>query len=127
MRRILVIDDEPSIRKALQIGLSSREFEVNAAENGKRGVEQETQRRYDVVIVDLCLPDLDGLEVIEQIRIRSPEIVTILITGNTGRDSLTHSALYHVDSYLEKPLDMKTVKDAVKRGLHERERKREAI
>lgn len=124
MRRILVVDDEPSIGKALTLGLSSEEIKVEVAENGNTGVQLGTRKHYDVLIADLCLPDLDGLEVIQRVRAHSPDIVSIIITGNPGRGTGSKALSQEMGLYLEKPLEMKTVKDAIRRGLEERELKR---
>lgn len=117
MKRILVIDDEPSIGKALTLGLSSSDTEVDVAEDGKSGVRLGYEKHYDILIADLYLPDLDGLEVIQKIRFHCPGIITIVITGNPSRESFDKAAKHSVCAYLEKPLDMKMVKDAVRRGL----------
>ena len=89
MKRILIIDDEPSICKALMLGLSSGECEVDVAMDGRSGVELGAQRHYDVLIADLYLPDIDGLEVIEKIKTHSPSIVSIIITGNPSKIETT--------------------------------------
>ncbi len=123
MRRILVVDDEPSIRKALQMGLSSKEVEVDVADDGKTGVELGSRGHYDVVIADLCLPDLDGLEVVQRIRKQSPEVVSIIISGDPRRDNFAKAKRHEITVFLEKPLDLRSVKDAVARGLQERERR----
>ena len=124
VRRILVVDDEPSIGKALTLGLSSKELEVDVAENGRIGVRLGSRKQYDVLIADLCLPDIDGLEVIRRIKSHSPEIVSIVITGNPDRESSMEATSQGVSSYLKKPLDMKSLKNAIRRGLEERELER---
>jgi two-component system response regulator YesN len=124
VRRILVVDDEPSIGKALKMGLSSNEVEVDVAESGSTGVELGTRQHYDVLIADLCLPDIDGLEVIEKIRSCWPEIVSIIITGNPSRLTSMEATNQGIKGYLEKPLDMKSLRNAIKRGLEERELER---
>jgi DNA-binding NtrC family response regulator len=124
VRRILVVDDEPSIGKALKMGLSSSEVEVDVAESGSTGVEFGTQQHYDVLIADLCLPDIDGLEVIAKIKCCCPEIVSIIITGNPSRESSMEATSQGVNCYLEKPLDMKSLKNAIELGLEQREQVR---
>jgi DNA-binding NtrC family response regulator len=124
VRRILVVDDEPSIGKALTLGLSTKELEVDVAENGRIGVRLGSRKHYDVLIADLCLPDIDGLEVIRRIKSHSPEIVSIVITGNPERESSMEATSQGVNVYLEKPLDLKSLKNAIERGLEERELER---
>ena len=121
LRRILVVDDEPSIGKALKMGLSSSEVEVDVAESGSMGVELGTRQHYDVLIADLCLPDIDGLEVIARIRSCCPEIVSIIMTGNPSRETSIEATSQGVCGYLEKPLYMKSLKNAIELGLEERQ------
>ena len=118
-----MVDDEPSIGKALKMGLSSSEVEVDVAESGSTGVELGTQKHYDVLIADLCLPDIDGLEMIKKIKSCCPEIVSIIITGNPSSESSMKATRQGVSCYLEKPLDMNSLKNAIKRGLKRREQR----
>lgn len=127
VQRILVVDDEPSIGRALTLGLSSEELEVDVAENGRTGVRLGSRKHYDVLIADLCLPDIDGLEVIRRITSHSPEIVSIIITGNPSRETSMEATSQGVSGYLQKPLDMKSVKNAIKRGLEERALKHKEV
>ena len=125
--RILVVDDEPSIGRALTLGLSSKELEVDVAGNGRLGVRLGSRKQYDVLIADLCLPDIDGLEVIRRIKSHSPEIVSIIITGNPSRETSMEATSQGVSGYLEKPLDMKSLKNAIRLGLEERALKRKEV
>jgi DNA-binding response OmpR family regulator len=127
VRRILLVDDEPSIGRALTLGLSSKELEVDVAENGRIGVRLGSRKQYDVLIADLCLPDIDGLEVIRRIKSHSPEIVSIIITGNPSRETSMEVTSQGVSGYLEKPLDMKSLKTAIRLGLEERALKRKEV
>ncbi len=117
MIRILTVDDDPSILKALKLGLGSKDMEVDVAENGTGVITLGALKQYDVLIADLCLPDMNGLELIEQVKRRSPEIVSIIITGNPVDEGLMKAISRQAGEYLEKPLDMKQVKGAIGRGL----------
>ena len=117
MIRILTVDDDPSILKALKLGLGSKDMEVDVAENGADGITLGTLKQYDVLIADLVLPDMNGLVLVEQVKRRSPEIVSIVITGNPVDEELRKAIGHQAAGYLEKPLDMKQVKGAIGRGL----------
>ena len=78
---ILVVDDEPRIREGCQIVLSEQGFDVELAEEGKSGLQRIEERHFDIVLVDLMLPALSGLDVLERIRARHPDTVVIVITG----------------------------------------------
>ncbi len=127
MERILVIDDEASICKALKIGLASENFEIDLASDGASGIRLGQKQAYDVLIADLSLPDINGLEVIKKIKYSSPEIIPIIITGNGSMKSTLEALRLEVSDYLEKPLSLAAVKDAIARGLKRREVMRKTI
>ena len=124
MERILVVEDEASIRKALLMGLASKNFGVDAAPDGNGGILLGGQKEYDILIADLCLPDMDGLKVIENIKNFSPEIISIIITGNSSLDSSLEAIRLEVSDYIEKPLGMESIKNSIERGLEKRNLKR---
>ena len=125
--RILVVDDEQSILKALSMGLSSEDFEVDVAADGTSGIRLGSRQDYDILIADLCLPDMDGLEVIRNIKRTSPEIIPIIITGRGSKESSIEAVRLHVSDYLEKPIDLASVRNSIKRGLEERAINRKTI
>lgn len=127
MNRILVVDDEPSIRKALAMGLESKDCEVDIAADGRTGINLGSRKSYDVLLVDLCLPDMDGLEVIKEIQQALPEIIPIMITGHGSLESSIGAIRLEVSDYIEKPLDLKFIKDAISRGFEKRDSKRQAM
>lgn len=81
MPRILVIDDDPLVRQATKILLSARGHQVTVAEDGKSGIEAARTNRFDVAIVDLFMPGLNGLKVIEAIRQANPHLPMIAASG----------------------------------------------
>ncbi len=127
MERILVIDDEASIRKALQIGLASENFEVDLASDGISGIQLGQKRSYDILIADLCLPDINGLEVIKEIKHSTPDIIPIVITGKGDMNSSLEAIRLEVSDFLEKPLSLSSVKDSIARGIERRALKRQAV
>ena len=127
MERILVIDDEASIRKALQIGLASEKFVVDLAGDGISGIQLGQKRSYDVLIADLCLPDINGLEVIRKIKHSTPDIIPIVITGKGDMKSSLEAIRLEVSDFLEKPLSLSSVKDSIARGIERRAMKRQAV
>jgi Amt family ammonium transporter len=127
MQRILVIDDEASIRKALHTGLASDNFEVDFASDGISGIQLGQKRAYDILIADLSLPDINGLEVIKKIKFSLPEIIPIIITGKGSMQSSLEAIRLEVSDYLEKPLSLSSVKGAIARGLKRREMMRRTI
>ena len=103
--KILVIDDEPPIRKLLRMGLNTQGYEVLEAPNGKAGVELLVQNP-DLIIIDLGLPDVDGLELLRTIRGRK-EGVPIVVLSSRGDEAGKVQALdLGADDYVTKPFGM---------------------
>lgn len=117
MHRILIVDPEPSIRLAVKIGLSPGLFEVDGAEDGFEGLGLSKLRFYAIAIVSLNLPDMDGYEVISTIHSHSPNTIVIAVTERTVKEEILSGVQYGVSVYLEKPLDMKSIEDAIAEGL----------
>ena len=126
MHHILVVNPEPSIRIALKEGLSSKTFEVHVAKDGAEGLRLGSKGYYDIIIASLVLPDMDGYKVIRRIHSRWPETVAIAITEKTAKEESIDGLKHGVSMYLEKPLEMKSVKDAIACGLEQRALKHKA-
>jgi two-component system KDP operon response regulator KdpE len=100
--RVLVVDDEPQIRRALAINLRARGYEVDLASTGEEALEQAAQRHQDVVILDLGLPGVDGIQVIRGLRGWSPVPIIVLSVREQEADKV--AALdAGADDYVTKP------------------------
>ena len=105
MARVLVIDDDRSLQRALRLGLEASGHEVTAAPDGQTGIVHAATAEPDAVIVDLGLPDFDGLEVCR--RIREWSDVPIIILSATGAESTKIAALDGgASDYVTKPFSM---------------------
>lgn len=120
MDRILIVEDDSSIRKALKMGLTSKNYEVDDAKDGFTGVYKGTQKKYDILITDLSLPDFDGIEVIRKTKKNNPDIIPIIITGRGSMESSIEAIRLDVADYLEKPISLKAVENAIVQGLENR-------
>ena len=109
MKRILIIEGDSSICKALSIGLTSKNYKVDTAGDGAGGVLLGSVNQYDVMIVDLCLPDFSGMEVIRQTKRFHPDIIPIVMTGNGCLESAIEGIHLEISDYLEKPLYLNQV------------------
>jgi signal transduction histidine kinase len=118
--RILIVDDDPSICKALALDLSRKGVWVETAGDGKTGIQLGSCNRYDILITDLMLQDINGFEVIRQIRRCLPEIVLIIITGNANVKDTVEALRLGVFDFLEKPFAMQTVRDTIARAIEKR-------
>ena len=101
--RLLLIEDEEKVSRFIVKGLTAERFAIDAAADGKRGLELAANYQYDLIILDLMLPGLSGTEVLRQIR-QSNEHVPVLIL--TARDALGEKVKHFeigADDYLTKP------------------------
>lgn len=106
MSRILVIDDERSIRNTLKDILEYEKYEVDLAEDGNKGLELIRSAEYDVVLCDIKMPGLDGIEVLERAVVLAPDTPVVMISGHGNIDTAVDSIKKGAFDYIEKPLDL---------------------
>jgi len=120
MAKILIIDDEPSIRRALKEILEFEKFEVAEAENGREGLNKATAETYDVIFCDIKMPEMDGVEVLEQLNKQGIETPVIMISGHGNIETAVDTIKNGAFDFIEKPLDLNrilvTVRNATERG-----------
>ena len=100
---ILVIDDEPSVADALKMILEDSGYIVLVAVTGRSGVERTCERRIDLLIVDLNLPDISGLDVLSAVRVREPDGRVIIITSHGSPEIDAEAARRGAITVLAKP------------------------
>ena len=105
MKSVLVIDDDPLIRKTLSSYLSEKGFEALVAEDGEEGLQKYEERIPDLVILDIRLPDVDGLEVLGRIREKNPNASIIIMTAYDDMKTTIEAIKLGAFEYLVKPLD----------------------
>jgi two-component system KDP operon response regulator KdpE len=105
MTRILIVDDEPQILRALRINLTARQYDVLVAADGTEALRVAAHDRPDLIVLDLGLPDIDGVEVIRKLRAWSP-VPIIVVSGRIGSADKVHALDAGADDYVSKPFDM---------------------
>lgn len=107
MSSILVIDDEASVTTVIQHGLKLAGYDVVAAKSGDEGIRQQHQSPVDLVIIDLFMPEKDGLETITELRRHSPNLPIIAMSGGhvTSQPTLQAAKLLGADHILQKPFN----------------------
>lgn len=120
MPNILVIDDERSIRNTLKDVLEYEKYEVDLAEDGASGIDMFTQKSYDVVLCDIKMAKMDGIEVLQKLLEISSDVPVIMISGHGNIDTAVDSIKKGAFDFLEKPLDLNrlliTIRNALERG-----------
>jgi two-component system KDP operon response regulator KdpE len=103
--RVLIVEDEPALLRALQINLRARGYEVTTSTAGQEALVEAARRPPDAVLLDLGLPDLDGTEVIRQLRIGSM-VPVIVLSGRAGSGDKIGALDAGADDYVTKPFSM---------------------
>ncbi|MCL6101129.1 MAG: sigma-54 dependent transcriptional regulator [Bacteroidetes bacterium] len=106
MLKILVIDDEKSIRNTLKDILGFEGYQVEMAENGIIGLELVKSTDFDIILCDIKMPEMDGLEVLEQIMQIKPESTVVMISGHGTIDTAVEAIKKGAFDFIEKPLDL---------------------
>ena len=117
MPKLLIIDDEANLLYSLQAGLETDDLTVVTAKTGKRGLALIPKELPDVVIVDVRLPDLSGLEVFDRIKEMAPRIPVIVITAFAATETAIEAMKRGAFEYLLKPVDLHQLREIVARAL----------
>lgn len=124
---ILVVDDEFGIREGCKRALSEEGFVVDDAEDGNIGLQKVKEGAYDLLLVDLMMPGIDGLDLIQKVHEIDPEIILVVITGYATIESAVEATKRGAYDYLPKPFSPEALNAVVKRGLDKRTLRLEAL
>ncbi len=125
--RLLVVEDEELLRWAARRYLEQRGYETVAAESGAAALEMMRKERFDLVITDLHLQDVNGLEVAAAARQGGSHTQVIIITGNASKESVIEALRQGVWDYIEKPFEMELLLIAVEKALEKSRMERELV
>ena len=115
--RILLVDDDPAVLRAYQKLLASRGCSVDTATNGREGLTLMESVPFDVIVSDVSMPEMDGLEFLRAVRRRDLDVPVILTTGEPGLDSAVQAVEYGAFRYLTKPVESKALDESVQRAV----------
>jgi len=116
-RRVLVVDDEPIVSESCRRVLAREGYEVDTTESGRDGLDRALRRHFDVVITDLRMPDLNGMDLVRALRTRQPTTAVVVITGYGTVPSAVEAMGLGVADYIEKPFTPQKLADAVGQAL----------
>lgn len=117
--RVLVIDDEPQIRRLLTVSLRGRGYRVESVAGAQEGLDRLTVERFDIVLLDLGLPDVDGLEVCRQVRAWSQIPIIVISVRDREHDKIAALDL-GADDYVTKPFSIEELLARVRANLRRR-------
>ena len=119
--RILVIDDDESIRNTIAMTLQHAGYVVDTAETGKQAIQKSEVNFYNLAIIDIRLPDIEGTELLTALSETTPKIVKIVLTGFPGMENAVKAINKGVDGYLVKPVSSDELIRVVKERLKKQE------
>lgn len=119
--KILIVDDEPTIRETLSLVLKEENYQCEQAENGVKGLNKVKEKNFDLIITDLKMPEMGGLELMEKVKIISPKTSFIIITAYASLESAIQALRLGAYDYIIKPLDFDDVILRINRLMEHRE------
>jgi DNA-binding NtrC family response regulator len=111
---ILVVDDEKTIRMSLSIALESPGMEIDTAVNGEDALEKLREREYDLILLDLRMPGMDGMEVLRRVRDIRPDIRVVIITAYGTIESAVEAMKLGAADFIQKPFAPAEIRDLVR-------------
>ncbi len=119
---VLLMEDEMNIAKGLEMVMREEGYEVDLADTGQGALDKFRASEFDLLVADLRLPDMDGMDVVQHVREKRPRTNVVIITGYPSVSSAVEAVRMGVSDYLRKPFTEDEFKTAVKSALKEKEK-----
>ncbi len=119
---VLVVDDEPGIRQMLEWELTNQGMHVETAVNGAQGVQMAAKKRFDVIISDVTMPEMDGLKLLQEIKRSSPQTAVIISTGFGAVETAVFAMQRGAFDFILKPYDLGHLLSSVNKAMERRSR-----
>ena len=120
MGNILVIDDEPGLREFLEIMLHKEKYGVETAADGLEGLERMGQSRFDLIIVDIQMPRMSGIEFLREIKGKGVNVPVIMITAFASHESAIEAMKLGAYDYITKPFKVDEIKLVIKKAIEKK-------
>ena len=115
--RIIIVDDDENIRKTMKAILEDEGYIVDLATNGKEAIEMTQEKTYNIAILDIRLPDMEGVELLKLIKYNVPKTRKIMVTGYPSMQNAILALNKNADAYLVKPVNVEKLLDMVREQL----------
>ncbi len=115
--RVLVVDDDESIRKTIAAILEEEGYIVDTAENGKEAIEKSNVNFYNLALIDIRLPDMEGTKLLAEVKETTPKMIKIIVTGYPSLQNAITAVNRGADGYLLKPVNIDSLLETIKRHL----------
>jgi len=119
--RILVVDDDESIRKTLATILKDHGYIVDTAENGKEAIEKSKANFYNLALIDIRLPDMEGTKLLTAMKDTTPKMVKIIVTGYPALNNAIEAVNKGADGYVLKPVNIDNLLSTLKEHLRKQQ------
>jgi len=115
--RILVVDDDRSVRKVLTAILEDEGYRVESVSTAKKAIERTRRKVYNLALIDIRLPDMEGIELLTKMKDTTPKMRKIIITGYPTLQNAVEAVNRGADAYILKPFDMENVLKTIEEEL----------
>jgi DNA-binding NtrC family response regulator len=115
--RILIVDDDENIRKVLETILEDEGYTVESAETAKKGIEKSEKSFFNLALIDVRLPDMEGIELLSKMRVTKPKMRKIIITGYPTLQNAVAAVNKGADAYVMKPFDVEKILQTIREQL----------
>jgi DNA-binding NtrC family response regulator len=123
LESVLIVDDDVKIREMLSNILTDKGYSVTSVGRGKEAITESFKQIFNLALIDICLPDMEGTELLTKLRKTEPEMIKIIITGNATLDNSIDAANKGVDGFIVKPFDPKKLIKMIESKLKEQQEK----
>lgn len=112
--KVLLVDDEQDFLDALSERMRARDMEVTTSRSAADALKKAKKEPYDAIVLDLMMPEMDGLEALQEIKKNNPDLQVILLTGHATVEKGVEAMKLGATDFLEKPADLKTLTEKIK-------------
>ena len=119
--RILIIDDDENIRKVLKTIFEDEGYIVDTADTAKKGIEQSEKAFYNLALIDVRLPDMEGIELLSKLRSTKPKMRKIIVTGYPTLQNAISAVNKGADAYVMKPFEVEKILQTIQEQLKKQE------
>ncbi|MCT4642362.1 MAG: sigma-54 dependent transcriptional regulator [Bacteriovoracaceae bacterium] len=120
MQKVLVVDDDKVLQQSVKQALEFHHFNVDVADNGKEAVGAVYREKYDLVVMDVNMPEMDGIEALTEIKKHDPSIIVLILTAYSNVSDAVKAVKEGAYNYLEKPISSENLVSLIKRALKAR-------
>ena len=115
--RILIVDDDDTIRSTMKAILEDEDYIVDLAASGKEGIQKSKETSYNIALLDIRLPDMEGVELLKLMKPAVPRTRKIMVTGYPSTQNAIEALNKNADAYLIKPVDIEKLLSTIKEQL----------